>query len=1098
MFSSRSRWYRPSSLAALLAFVALPACVSSQAATLTGHVTGQGGTPLVGVTVSINGMGIGSMTATDGNYSFTVPAARVTGQTVTLIARRVGYTPGTIQITLGPGTLTHDFVLTAAALQLEQVIVTGAGTSQVRARIGSTINTVDTMQMRRQSTPQNVISELSGTTPNVRVNTQSGEPGSSAFVQIRGATSVTGTNQPLVVVDNQPIDNSTISTNGGDASTVTQNRAADINPNDIESVQILKGAAASAIYGARAANGVILITTKKGATGPTHYTFSSTQTFDNVIRTFPLQQQYGQGSSGIAGACSTPDCFASALSWGPLLPANSPTFNHGNEIYDTGITSDNAINISGGNQRTTFFVSGGLTDQFGMMRGPNNRYDRATVRLSASHQLLNTLTFGGNFSYFNTRGQYVQKGSNTSGLLLGALRTPPDFNNEPFLDPSSGLQRSYRFPNPTAASITTTRGYDNPFFVLDNPGNRSELDRFLGNLTGNWVPTSWIAINETFGADNYTDSRLEAVPLTSSTDPVGNVTRFTINNLEIDHNLTATLSHSFNPNIDTRLILGQNLNSRRYGDVYIFGDQLIAPTPFAIQNTVSFTPTETRSLRHIQAYFFQAEGDFYNQFHVTAGGRDDGFSTFGSGQRTTFYPKIDAAWQFTNYLANWLYHGNSSSTEWLSNGRLRAAYGETGREPPVYATISALSSTSTFGSGFGDAIGSTQSGQGGLVTGTNLGNANLRPERNREAEAGLDLGFWGGRSDFTFTYYNKRSTAVILPAPVNAASTGALTALENGATVTNKGAELTLNLHPYTSQNVDLTIGGNWARNRGKVVSLIEGVQFVPYNSEGFTGAIGSSTVGFAPGVIRGQDWIRCGLGEQAPIGAGGAFVNVDSASNGCGPGAKKNAMYVGANGQPLVNPNEQVIADPNPKWSGGLNGLLRVGKFQLSTLFDMRHGGQVWDGTRSALDRFGTSQETLVRSSTAGVFGQNVLPQETVAGPGAGKTAFGTPSQWQNWFTGLGGSSSSVQSQFVEDGSFTKWRELSVIYTLDNAWVHSRLGLSQMLIRVAGRNLHTWTKYKGLDPETNLGGAEFLTQGIDFFQNPQTRSFVVAVTLNR
>ena len=441
----------------------------------------------------------------------------------------------------------------------------------MRERIGSTINTVDSTALIRAVQPQNVISALSATTPNVRVNTQSGEPGASAFVIIRGATSVTGTNQPLIVVDNQPIDNQTISTNGGDASTVTQNRAADINPNDIESVQVLKGAAASAIYGARAANGVILITTKHGTNGPTRYSITTTQTFDNVIKTFPLQTQFGQGSAPTSGAkagipqpgaCSTPDCSGNPLSWGPQLTGAS-TFDHGKEIYDTGITSDNSLSLSGGTARTSFYISGGLTDQFGVMRGSNNRYDRSTVRLTASHQLLNSLTFGGNFSYFNTRGEYVQKGSNTSGLLLGALRTPPDFNNQPFLDPISGLQRSYRFPNPTAASVTESRGYDNPFFTLDNSGNRSELGRFLGNITAAWVPTTWIAFNETFGADNYSDSRLESLPLTSSGDPVGDVTRLTIDNLEIDHNLTATLSHTFNPNFDGRLILGQNLNSRR-------------------------------------------------------------------------------------------------------------------------------------------------------------------------------------------------------------------------------------------------------------------------------------------------------------------------------------------------------------------------------------------------------------------------------------------------------------------------------------------------------------------------------------------------------
>ena len=188
--------------------------------------------------------------------------------------------------------------MAVTAQQLDQIIVTGAGTSQVRERVGSVISTVDSTAITRATQPQNILSGLSATAPNVRVNTQSGEPGASAFVLIRGATSVTGTNQPLIVVDNQPIDNTTLSTNGGDGSTVTQNRAADINPNDVESVQILKGAAASAIYGARAANGVILITTKHGSNGPTRYAITSTQTFDNVIKTAPLQRSYGQGSNG--------------------------------------------------------------------------------------------------------------------------------------------------------------------------------------------------------------------------------------------------------------------------------------------------------------------------------------------------------------------------------------------------------------------------------------------------------------------------------------------------------------------------------------------------------------------------------------------------------------------------------------------------------------------------------------------------------------------------------------------------------------------------------------------------------------------------------
>ena len=380
------RWCRSLLVPALLA---LPAALVAQAATITGRVTGDGGAPLIGVTVSIPGLGVGSTTRDDGQYTFTVPAGRVTGQMVTLNARRVGYTPQNATITLSAGTISHDFVMAAAARQLEQVIVTGAGTSQVRERVGSVINSVDSSLIARETQPQNIISSLAATAPNVRVSTQSGEPGASAFVIIRGATSVTGTNQPLIVVDNQPIDNTTLSTNGGDGSTVTQNRAADLNPNDIESVQILKGAAASAIYGARAANGVILITTKKGAQ-------RSDALCGHVDADVRQRDQDGAAAKRIRAraAAETPALRDARLRrvepdvGTARSPPGTPVFDHGKEIYHTGLTSDNALSVSGGNARTTFYLSGGVTDQLGVMKGGNNRYDRTTVKLSAAHQLL--------------------------------------------------------------------------------------------------------------------------------------------------------------------------------------------------------------------------------------------------------------------------------------------------------------------------------------------------------------------------------------------------------------------------------------------------------------------------------------------------------------------------------------------------------------------------------------------------------------------------------------------------------------------------------------------------------------------------------------
>ena len=1107
--------------AVLVAAAAVPLCAQDPA-TVTGTVTNEAGAPIPAVQVYIQPLNIGAVTRDDGRYTLVVPGARATGQTVPLTARQVGFRAATAQVTLTAGqTITQDFRLAAAPVTLSAVVVTGAGTTSTRERLGSTINSVDSTLLQRAVEPQNVVSALAGKAPNVEVRTQSGEPGASSSIKIRGATSVVGTNQPLFVVDGQPIDNTTVSSQQGptdfpgSGGTVQQNRAADINPNDIESIEILKGSAASAIYGARASNGVILITTKRGRAGQTRASLTSTWTVDNVDPNVPLQRKYGLGSSGsifgadntndvgYAASCDASDCrpfntflfggeaadVAATTSWGPALAAGTPTYDHLDEIYDNGFTADNTLQVSGGTERTTFFLSGGLTNQDGTIEGPNNSYNRTTVRLKATHQLLSRLNLGGNFSYMDARGRYVQKGSNVSGLLLGALRTPPEFNNRQYLNEQSGFHQSYRFRNPTSASLTTGRGYDNPFFTLNNPGNRSELGRFIGNVNLEYTPLSWLRLNYTLGGDYYNDDRVEALPFTASTNPIGEVIRFNNNNLEIDHNLIAVGSYEYSPNISGRLTLGQNLNSRRYRSTFTRGQGLIAPEPLALQNTLSVPPpTEFRSLRHVEGYFGQLDLDLYNQLYLSLGLRNDGFSTFGESDRRANYPKASLAWTFTNAL------GNVDQQGAFSYGKLRAAYGETGREPPVYGTITAYSLLSSFGSGFGDLIQTTQGGQGGVAFGLQLGNPDLRPERNKEFEWGFDLGFLDQRVDMGFTAYNRRSTDVILPVPIHQAQYGALRRLENAGQVTNRGVELTLNARPVTTERFAWDVGVNFGRNRGNVDRLAGGAEFIPYNTEGFTGSSGSSTVGFAPGVIRGFDFARCGVTQDD------FEVETGTLAEACA-GAARGALYIGSDGQPVLDPTERVIADPNPDWTAGLNTSVTLFKrWRVSGLLDIREGGQVWNGTRAALYNFGTHQDTERLRERTGTFGRDFLTDvyPTVTGPGAGQVAFQTAADWEAWFRGPGGSFGDNQAQFVEDGSFVKLREVAVSYTADQGWVQNRIGMSSVVFRLAGRNLATWTDYTGLDPEANLGGAEYLTQGIDFFNSPLTRSYVFQVTLNR
>ncbi|HMG96372.1 MAG TPA: TonB-dependent receptor plug domain-containing protein, partial [Gemmatimonadaceae bacterium] len=282
-------------------------------------MTNEQGVPLPGATVLIQGTTTGAHTDDAGRYVIVVPVANANGQSGVLIARVIGYSARQVPIVLAPGsTISQNFALVVNPLNLDAVLVTGAGTSTTRERLTTTINTVDSSAITRATNPQNIVSALAGQAPNVEVRTQSGEPGSSASIKIRGAASLSGTNQPLFVVDGQPIDNQTFSTQsiangsgtaaGADASTVAPNRASDINPADIESIQILKSSAAAAIYGARAANGVVLITTKSGTPGATKYTISSTETFDRVNMPDVLQHSFVQGLDGAAATCGGPDC----------------------------------------------------------------------------------------------------------------------------------------------------------------------------------------------------------------------------------------------------------------------------------------------------------------------------------------------------------------------------------------------------------------------------------------------------------------------------------------------------------------------------------------------------------------------------------------------------------------------------------------------------------------------------------------------------------------------------------------------------------------------------------------------------------------------
>ena len=1079
----------------LAATVAWPQLArAQQPINVSGTVVNETGQPMPGASVALVGLGLGSMTDDAGKYSFVVPAARASGQTATLEARRLGFRPVQFQVTLTPGTtISHNFTLASNPLQLGEVVVTGAGTATQAERIGTVRTPVDSAAIQR-SNETNVVNALAAKAPGVLVTSQSGSPGSSASIRIRGLNTIQGTGQPLFVVDGTPIDNQTIATSDPTGSTDVPNRAADINPADIESVEILKSGAAAAIYGARAGQGVVLITTKSGKpTGGITFSLRSTTRVDQLTHSVPLQRAYGQGTGGEGVKCSGPDCRLTSTSWGPKLDAGTPTWNHATDLFENGQTYDNTLAVSGGSDRTTFYLSGGASNQNGTVVGNNDTYDRYSVRLKAAQTLPGGFRLDGNIAYVDDRGQFVQKGSNISGVSLGSWRTPPEFNNFEYLSPTTGLHRSYRFPDPSSGSLDLSRGYDNPLFAIKDQDNTQNLGRSFGNLGLSYDPKEWVSIRLTVGADYVSDERLETLPKTSSGFPTGQVTKANLVNYQLDNNLTATFTHSFWQDFESRLVLGGNLNSRNYRQNLTVGQDLIAPQPFALVNTTTRTADDSTVLVRGQSFYAQAQQEFWRQLYITATIRNDGFSTFGASDRRHWFPAATAAWNFTNY---------TTLGGLLSEGRLRAAYGVTGTEPGVYLTNGSFSSAA-FVSTWGDALLASQNGRGGLFTAGRKPQNDLKPEQQKEFETGVDFGFLHDRADASFTYYDRKASDVIFDLPLPS-STGYAVQSNNAGVIRNTGIEASLNFHAIRSPTWDWDLGFQYAHNKNKVLEL-QGADAVDLPTGGFfTGTLVSAVKGYPIGVFRSYDFVRCRYNtpNSVDLGSGtptdiNALCNQNKQPNG--------ALYIGPDGFPVEDPTQRVIGDPNPNWTGSFRTGVRYKKLNISGLVDVRRGGVIWNGTRGALDNFGTAGETAARASCTydadgnlgctgneKTFGKDFF-RGAAFGPGYGTAV----PIGENWYTGLGSGFGNEASQFLEDGSYVKLREISLGYTFDTPWVR-RQGLGSIDIRLAARNLATWTAYSGIDPETNLGGAEVAAQGIDYFNNPQTRSFVITFGINR
>lgn len=1072
---------------------------------VTGKVTSSDdGSALPGVNVVVKGTTSGTVTDTEGKYSLSVPASGGS-----LIFSFIGLK--TQEIPVGERSVV-DVQLTLDVTQLQEVVVNAIGDNVAKDKLGIAQTSVSGAAVV-QSGEAGLINGMAGKAAGVTITRSGGDPGAGSYIQLRGQSTITGDLQPLIVIDGMPMFNSSLGANT--AGVQQQSRLNDLNPADIASMEIIKSAAGAALWGSRAANGVIVITTKKGknSQGKLNIAYTGTVSFDQVNKMPDLQTMYGQGSNGryissgtgnnltygdlISGRSGTADTYTGAgfvvfpdgtqrqnIASGTSANVNSHggknsknVYDHTKDVFQTGHYIDHNITLSSGNDKTQYYVSYENLSQQGIIK-LNSDYDKNVARVNVTNALSKKLFSTINLSYTNTRSNRIQQGSNLSGLLLGMLRTPGDFDNSYYIGDyhpsatgivSEGKQISFR--NPIGSG---NAGYDNPFWTINKNRSFSVVNRFLGNFELSYDVNDWLSLRGNAGLDSYADRRTDYLAYGSANALTGSYTEQYVQESQFNINLYATAKKTFSDSFSGTLLAGFNYNNRQYNNVGASGTNFIAPLAppnfgnIPPANRVAFNVAQTV---RTSAGFLQANADIANQISVSLTGRAESASTFGpQASSVFFYPSASIAWQFSKALG---------TNDFFSFGKLRASAGVVGKQPDAYLNLTQYGSQAYFDP-FGGALQASNYGIGGYAISAIAGNPKIRPEKKNEVEVGTDLRFFNDRVSFSATaFYNETSDAILQSQL--APTSGFSNYISNAGKIENKGLELSLGATVLKMAN-----GFSWNTNLiwfayRNLVTDLAGAQYVFL--AGFTDGSSVATKGKALGTLWGTLYQR----------------NTDG------------TYFTDSNGFAYVDSNTGAIGDPNPNYRASFGNTFAFKNLSLYVLFEASIGGQMWNGTQGALYNFGTNVGSATTTTVTGADaallktydGRTIATSPraihnadgthtfrgTIGDFGAGKVALD-----QAWYQGAG-SGFNVNAPFVQDMTWTRLREVTLSYSLNSEGFRKATKLSSVSFALTGRNLLLWTPYQGIDPDTNLTGASN-GRGLDYFQNPNTKSFIFKLTV--
>lgn len=997
-----------------------------------GKVTGTDGTGLQGISVVVKNTSFGSSSDAAGDYSLTADLQPGNYQ---LEFTGIGFKTRTETLTIGSAaTYTINAQLSEDPLGLDEVVVTGTSQGTTRRQLGSYISTVKGDQLAKSATG-NVLAALQGKTPGAQIIQNTGDPGGSMSVRLRGVSTINSSSEPLYIIDGVIVSNSARRVTNTQAAydgliSPAPNRMVDINPADIERVEVLNGAAAAAIYGSRANAGVVQIFTKRGSSGAPIVSFTTGINL-NQLRKDPgyntAPTKFGGPTDG-PGA-QTQDILTTALT--NTTPVTR--YNYWDYIFQDGIGTDNNISVRGGKDKTKYFVSASYFYNQGIIK--NTDFKRFSFRANLDQEINKWITFNAGMNYINSRANEKPDG-NSFFSPINSVTIIGNFHNIFARDANGNLQ------------AVGERGRINPVSIIEDFRQQQETNRIISAFGLKLKPFKDFTFDYTMGIDNIAQSGTTYIPPYTynaspdfwggglTLDPTLNGYASAGNNQQflINHEFNATLNKNITSDLNSTTQVGYSIQYEKSNYTVLQGRGLAPFVQTASGASTVLPGLDQRSEISISGGYLQQNFKFKNRYFLTAAGRIDGSSVFGEDQRNQFYMKLSGSY----ILSEEDFWRNANISNWWDFVKLRAAYGQSGN----LTGISAYGRFNTYGA-------SPLVGRTALMSPGQLANENVKPEVQNELEIGTDMAFLNNRINLTFNWYRKTVEDLLISRFV-APSTGYTSLLDNVGEVSNKGIELMIGAVPVKNKNITWNIDVIYNKNKNRVENIPQGL--IQFNLP--AGSV-SLLPGYGVGVFYGFFFAKDANGNDIKNASG-----IPLQERGTQNSFATYTPQRDANGLPSGTPLRKVIGDPNPDWSGTLVNTVTYKRLSFRAQLDAVQGVDVFNADFRTRQGVGNGKEFAEKEHN----GQ--LPRGYISGIYAIE-------QWR-----------------IDDGSFVKLRELSLSYSFGRV----NKAISDLTVSLAGRNLISWDNYQGFDPETNAGGGSTLARGIDFGNVPIPRTYSFTV----